>query len=186
MPDPENNRGHVDSPRPDERQTMRLARVLLLLAEAPLQPYKKPMDIERIAIYDFVADNPLLLFPEGEPQHDELLRAGFDPRSLSYHSASQRFANRRATLQDDLVQLLSLGLIAAARKSSTVSYVLTRRGDEVVTRLESSYADSYRASSRLISNKLNRIASTPLQARVGQFADARPFVIDLYGIEELA
>jgi hypothetical protein len=38
-----------------------MARLILLLAEGPGQPYSKPWDVERLGTYDFFADNPLLL-----------------------------------------------------------------------------------------------------------------------------
>jgi hypothetical protein len=169
-----------DASRPDDRGTVRLARLLLLLTEAPSQPYSKPASLERIGIYDFFADSPLLLFLEDSDEHRTLLRAGFDPRSLSYHSSSQRFTNRRARTQHDLARLLSLGLCNASRDGTKVVYSTTDLGTSTAGHLTSAYADAYRLSARLVARELNRLSDTKLRGRVAELTEARPFVIDLY------
>ncbi|MBF6621557.1 MAG: hypothetical protein ITG02_15175 [Patulibacter sp.] len=167
-------------PRPDDLLEGRLARLILLLAEGPGQPYPKPWDIERLGTYDFFADNPLLLFGEDAPERNELLLVGFDPRSFSYHSASQRFTNRRRRIQHDLGHLLSRGLVEARAEKSRVVYSLTEVGTRLAAQFSSTYADGYRASSKLVANALNRLADGALRTRVATVLEARPFVIDLY------
>lgn len=169
-----------DLTRPDDQGTVRLARLLLLMTEAPTQPYRKPADIDRIGTYDFFADNPLLLFAEETEPHRQLLRAGFDPRSLSYHSSSQRFVNRRARMQHDLARLVSLALCTTAREGSRVTYTITDKGTEISRHFASSYADAYRMSARLVARTLNRLSDTKLREYVANVIEARPFVIDLY------
>src|SRR3546814_13768218 len=50
--------------RPDDLLAFRLGRLLLLLDIVPGLPSPKPMDIERISLYDFFADNPFLVRSE--------------------------------------------------------------------------------------------------------------------------
>jgi DNA-binding transcriptional ArsR family regulator len=166
--------------RPDDLLYGRLARLLLLLAETPTQPYRKPADVERIGTYDFFADNPHLLFDENSTQRRTLLLAGFDPSTLSYHSSSQRFTNRRQRMQHDLAQLLARGLVDAKAEGSRVVYSLTTPGEEIATQMESSYADGYRDSVRLVANTLNRLSDRALRTRIAEALQADAFMIDLY------
>lgn len=170
--------------RPDDLLHTRLGRLALLLAEAPTQPYRKPMDIERIGVYDFFADNPLLLFAEDTSERRTLMLVGFDPASFSYHSSSQRFANRRARMQHDLAHLLALGLVQPAADANRVVYRLTEAGDGLAGGFSSSYADGYRISARLVVRELNRLGERKLRDRITQVLEARPFVIDLYRAPE--
>ena len=170
--------------RPDDLLYGRLARLVLLLAEAPSQPYRKPADIERLGTYDFFADNPHLLFGGDPEARRALLIAGFEPRTLSYHSSSQRFTNRRARMQHDLAQLLSRGLISARPDANRVVYSLTDTGEDLAAQFESAYADAYRTSARLVANTLNRLSDSRLRTRVAALLEARPFVIDLYAEPE--
>jgi hypothetical protein len=171
--------------RPDQLLYTRLGRLVLLLAEAPTQPYRKPADIERIGAYDFFADNPLLLFPEERDERKVLLLAGFDPDTFSYHSSSQRFANRRARMQHDLAHMLALGLVEPTVDASRVVYRLTGAGDALAVEFSSSYADGYRVSARLVVRELNRLSDRRLRDRITEVLEARPFVIDLYREPEL-
>jgi DNA-binding transcriptional ArsR family regulator len=172
--------------RPDDLLYGRLARLVLLLAEAPSQPYRKPADIERLGTYDFFSDNPHLLFDEDSEERRALLIAGFDPRTLSYHSSSQRFTNRRGRMQHDLAQLLARGLICARPDANRVVYSLTDAGEHLAAQFESAYADAYRTSARLVANALNRLSDSRLRTRVAAVLEARPFVIDLYAEPESA
>jgi hypothetical protein len=171
----------LDSPRPDDLLRVRMARLVLLMDEAPSQPRRKPADMERLGAYDFFADNPLLLFGEDAPERRELLLAGFDPRTFSYHSSSQRFTSRRARIQHDLAQLIARGVVTATRDGARVVYGLTPLGAELAGRFESSYADGYRVGARLVARELNRLSDTRLRDRIAEVVEARPFVIDVYG-----
>jgi hypothetical protein len=170
--------------RPDDLLYARLGRLLLLLASAPDQPYRKPLDIERVGTYDFFADNPHLLFEDNSPERRQLLLAGFNPGTFSYHSASQRFANRRARMQHDLAHLLALGLVEAHADASRVVYQLTDDGQEAAAKFNSSYADSYRIGAGLVVRKLNRLGQRAFQTEVAKLLQAESFVIDLYAPEE--
>lgn len=165
--------------RPDDLTISRLARLTLLLAAAPGQPNAKPLDVERIATYDFFADNPLLVFAPGTPEHIEVLLAGFDAQTLSYHSASQRFSNRRGRLQHDLAQLLARGLIRTHIDGKRVVYELTSAGEELAGTFSSVYAQAYLLSARLITKALNRLGPRQLRDSTARMLDAQSFLVDL-------
>lgn len=167
------------SRRPDDLTVSRLARLALLLQAAPGQPQAKPWDVERLATYDFFADNPLLVFGPGTPERTSALIAGFDPQSLSYHSASQRFSNRRARLQHDLAQLLARGLVRAHPEGKRVVYELTDSGHELAAEFSSVYAQGYRVSARLVTKALNRLSAKALRERTASMLRAEAFLVDL-------
>ena len=170
--------------RPDDLRYARLGRLVLLLAEAPTQPQRKPADVERIGTYDFFADNPHLLFGAESDERRALLLAGFDPATLSYHSSSQRFTNRRERMQHDLAHLLARDLIDARPDGSRVVYSLTERGEQLARKFESSYADGYRTSARLVAKVLNRLSDRALRTRVSEVLKADAFMVDLYRVDE--
>jgi DNA-binding transcriptional ArsR family regulator len=173
--------------RPDDLAVSRLARLTLLLAAAPGEPRSKPLDVERIATYDFFADNPLLVFAPGTREYTGVLLAGFDAQTLSYHSASQRFSNRRGRLQHDLAQLLARGLIRAEIDGKHVVYELTGAGEELADSFSSVYAQAYLLSARLITRTLNRLGPRQLRDRTARMLDARSFLVDLElrGVSEI-
>jgi hypothetical protein len=167
------------TPRPEDLTVTRLARLTLLLAAAPGQPQPKPLDVERLATYDFFADNPLLVFAPGTPERTSALLAGFEPQSLSYSSASQRFTNRRARLQNDLALLLARGLVRAKTEGKRVVYELTDTGHTLAGEFSSVYAQGYRVSARLIARALNRLGSHALRDRTTIMLHAEAFLVDL-------
>src|SRR4051794_24331102 len=116
--------GHLPL-RPEALRQFRLARLLLLLDVASEQKSLKPIDIERLAFYDFFAANPFLILGEDEAERRDLVLAGFNTDSLSYNSSAQRFTNRRARLQYDLTLLLSFSLVYAQTTAGHVAYSLT-------------------------------------------------------------
>lgn len=167
--------------RPDDDLAVRMGRVLLLLAEAPGQPRRRPADLERITAYDFFADSPFLLFDEHEAEWNDLLVAGFDPSSLSYHSSSQRLANRRAVVPHDMAHLLARGLCTAARDGAKVVYSIAEKGQAVADTFSSGYANAYCRSVRLVAKRLNQLADGALREEIERRVEAHDFLIDLYG-----
>ena len=165
--------------RPDDLALSRLARLTLLLAAMPDERQSKPMDVERLAAYDFFADNPLLVFPPGTPEHTAVLAAGFDPATLSYHSASQRFSNRRARLQHDLAGLLARGLIVARADGKRVVYDLTDSGRDLAGAFSSVYAQAYRKSAHLVTRTLNRLGPKQLRESTERMLNSEAFLVDL-------
>jgi hypothetical protein len=71
---------------PEDLDLFRLARLLLLMREVRGLKRARALDIERLAIYDFFAANPFLLFARETTAGTRL------------HVAEQRFVARRALL----------------------------------------------------------------------------------------
>lgn len=166
--------------RPDDLLAFRLARLLVLLDTVPDIASPKPMDIERISLYDFFADNPFLVFGRESEQHEMLVLAGFDSRNLSYQSSAQRFSSRRERLQHDLATLLAYGLVSAGATARRVAYALTDDGREHAQQLRSLYAKAYRRSAELITRELNRLSDKALQAQTREWLQADELLIDLF------
>ncbi|HEV7806531.1 MAG TPA: ABC-three component system middle component 2 [Solirubrobacteraceae bacterium] len=166
--------------RPDDLLAFRLGRLLLLLATVPDLPSPKPMDVERISLYDFFADNPFLMFGRDTDQHRQLVLAGFDSRNLSYQSSAQRFSSRRERLQHDLAALLSYGLLTAEAQARRVGYKLTDAGRVHAAELRSLYAQAYRRSADLVGRELNKLSDRALQQRTREWLQADELLIDLF------
>lgn len=166
--------------RPDDLLAFRLGRLLLLLDTLPGLPSAKPMDVERISLYDFFADNPFLIFARDSVEHETLVLAGFDSRNLSYQSSAQRFSSRRERLQHDLATLLAYGLTVAQADQRRVAYALTDLGREQARALRSLYAQSYRRSAELVGRRLNRLSDRALQEQTRQWLKADELLIDLF------
>src|SRR5689334_7835200 len=82
--------------RPDDLLLFRVARLMLLLDVAATLNLRKPVDIERLGLYDFFAANPFLVVGEDDAARQEVSLAGFSSYDLSYQSSGHRYANRRA------------------------------------------------------------------------------------------
>ena len=174
--------GHAESLplRPDDLLAFRLGRLLLLLATVPGLPSSKPMDIERISLYDFFADNPFLVFGRKSKEHRALVLAGFDSRSLSYQSSAQRFSSRRERLQHDLAVLIGYGLVVAEPQARRVAYSLSGAGSERAAELGSLYAQSYRQSAELIGRELNGLSDRALQEHTREWLQADELLVDIF------
>jgi hypothetical protein len=166
--------------RPDDLLAFRLGRLLLLLDVVPALPSPKPMDIERISLYDFFADNPFLVFRRDSAQHRALVLAGFDSRNLSYQSSAQRFSSRRERLQNDLAMLVAYQLVRAEPQARRVAYRLTDGGSLRAGELRSLYAQAYRRSAELVARELNRLSDRALQEQTRQWLQADELLIDLF------
>jgi hypothetical protein len=173
-------RGQTLPLRPDDLLAFRLGRLLLLLDTVPGPPSPKPMDVERISLYDFFADNPFLVFARDSIEHETLVLAGFDSRNLSYQSSAQRFSSRRERLQHDLATLLAYGLVSARPDQRRVAYGLTDLGRERSRELRSLYAQAYRRSAELVVRSLNRLSDRELQRQTRQWLQADELLIDLF------
>ena len=114
--------------RPEALRQFRLARLLVLLDVAAAQKPIKPIDIERLAFYDFFAANPFLILDADDPERRDVLLAGFNANSLSYNSSAQRFTNRRGRLQHDLALLIAYALVEASNLHGRIAYAATERG----------------------------------------------------------
>jgi len=166
--------------RPDDLLAFRLGRLVVLLSTVPGLPSAKPMDIERISLYDFFADNPFLVFGRETAEHETLVLAGFDSRNLSYQSSAQRFSSRRERLQHDLAMLVAFGLASATTDARRVVYTLTAVGTEQSASFKSLYAQAYRSSAALVGRELNRLSDRALQLRTREWLRADELLIDLF------
>lgn len=166
--------------RPDDLLAFRLGRLILLLDTVPGLPSPKPMDVERISLYDFFADNPFLIFGRDTDEHETLVLAGFDSRNLSYQSSAQRFSSRRERLQHDLATLIAYGLASATTEARRVVYSLTDTGREHAASLRSLYAHAYRSSAALVSRTLNKLSDRALQEETRRWLRADELLIDLF------
>ncbi|HEU4976299.1 MAG TPA: ABC-three component system middle component 2 [Baekduia sp.] len=142
--------------------------------------------LDRLAYYDFFADAPFLVFGDDTAQRRQLVLAGFSKTNLSYHSAAQRFANRRARLQHDLSLLAARGLIAPRQASGRVTWVTTDDGTRVAGQLRSMYALAFRESAALVVTKLNKLSDGALERDARRWLKAEPFLIDLVLDAEVA
>jgi hypothetical protein len=166
--------------RPDDLLSFRLGRLILLLDTVPGLPSPKPMDVERISLYDFFADNPFLIFGRETPEHETLVLVGFDSHNLSYQSSAQRFSSRHERLQHDLATPLAYGLVYAAPEAQRVVYSLTGAGREAANSLRSLYAQSYRSSATVVGRALNRLPDRALQQKTREWLRADELLIDLF------
>lgn len=166
--------------RPDDLLAFRLGRLLLLLDTVSGLPTPKPMDIERISLYDFFADNPFLVFGRETTQHRILVLAGFDSRSLSYQSSAQRFSSRRERLQHDLAVLVAYGLVTSEPRARRVAYGLSASGSMRANDLQSLYAQAYRRSADMIARELNRLSDRALQEQTREWLQADELLVDIF------
>lgn len=179
-------RGQALPLRPDDLLAFRLGRLLILLDTVPGLPSAKPMDIERMSLYDFFADNPFLIFGRDTVQHETLVLSGFDSQNLSYQSSAQRFSSRRERLQHDLATLVAYGLASARTEQRRVAYGLTDVGRVQAGAFRSLYAQAYRRSAQLVGRELNRLSDRALQQQTRQWLRADELLVDLFEPAPLA
>lgn len=170
--------------RPDGLTAFRLARLVLLLTIVGDRG-RDGVGLDRLAYYDFFADAPFLVFGDDTAQRRQLALAGFSKTNLSYHSAAQRFANRRARLQHDLSLLAARGLISPHHANGRVTWETTEDGANVAGQLRSMYALAFRESATLVVTKLNRLSDGALERDARGWLKAEPFLIDLIADPEL-
>jgi len=166
--------------RPEALRQFRLARLLVLLDVAAAQKPIKPIDIERLAFYDFFAANPFLIIDGDDPERRDVLLAGFNANSLSYNSSAQRFTNRRGRLQHDLTLLIAYALVEANNVSGRIAYAITERGSALARDLRALYAASYRDSASIVIRRLNKLSDKKLREEARRWLRAEGFLIDIY------
>lgn len=166
--------------RPEALRQFRLARLLVLLDVAAAQKPIKPLDIERLAFYDFFAANPFLILDDEDPERRDVLLAGFTANSLSYNSSAQRFTNRRARLQHDLTLLIAYALAGAENVQGRIAYTVTERGSALVRDLRALYASAYRNSASIVIRRLNKLSDKKLREESRRWLRAEGFLIDIY------
>lgn len=163
---------------PEDNRTFRMGRLLLLLSSAR-QGGRHIGSLDRLAYYEFFADNPWIVV-EGESgvdatDRDTLRIAGFSRTQLSYASAGPRFASRRERIRTDFAQLVTLGLAGL----SGTNFVITERGEEIALALQSSYADGYRSAANIVLRKLVRLSNRALEQQVEGWLGHSWLLLDL-------
>jgi hypothetical protein len=156
----------------EDDQRFRAACLTLLLdVIADVRP--EGVDAERVALFDFLAANPLLLArEESDPDRMRLRLAGFDDRALSYASAVQRYVTRRQRLPGDLGWLVAYGL-AKVVVDGRVRHQLTAAGREVARSFTSMYARAYRDAAVIVVNRLGRMPDRGLATIMSQWMAVR-------------
>lgn len=163
---------------PENSRTFRCARLLLLLATA-WHDGRQVASLDRLAYYDFFADNPWVVV-EGETSADAsdvdtLTLAGFSPTQLSYASTGQRFVSRRERIRADIAQLVAFGLV----RLDDTQIVITPSGQEIAESLQSSYADGFRASATVVLRRLVRLPNKQLDENVERWLGHSWLLLDL-------
>lgn len=163
---------------PDENQTFRLARTLLLLTVAQ-NTGKKVTSLDRIGYYDFFADSPFMIV-DGDNDRDaadrlDLELAGLVPNRLDYASSGPRFASRRRRLQHDLALLIGHGLV----EITSTGYEATEAGVTAADQLSSAYADAFRTSAAIILRRLASMSGAELERTVDQKLGESWLLVDL-------
>lgn len=165
---------------PEDLQLFRLGRLLLLLDEVANVRSPKPLDVERLGIYDFFAASPFLIFPQSSRQGVELTLSGFESHALGYQSSFHRFATRRERMRSDISRLVALGLVAVEARDGKVAFAISPTGSEHAQRFSGLYAQAYRRGASAIAKELNKLSDSRLRNKVGEWLQAEPFLIDLF------
>lgn len=166
--------------RPDDLLLFRVARLMLLLDVAATLKLRKPVDIERLGLYDFFAANPFLVIGDDETARQQVSLAGFSSYDLSYQSSGHRYANRRARLRNDLAMLVGYGAATASVEGQRVVYRVTDHGRELVSELTTLYAIAYRGSAEIVLSRLDKLSDTRLRNEAKQWLNDERLLIDLY------
>ncbi|MFK4484622.1 ABC-three component system middle component 2 [Curtobacterium sp. AB7] len=163
---------------PESSATFRMGRLLLLLGVAR-QDGRTIDSVDRLAYYEFFADNPWVILGDGAPSdandRDSLRLAGFSQTQLSYASTGHRFASRRERIRGDLAQLITFGLVRLAG----TRFSTTEGGDQLVANMQSSYADAYRSSASIVLRRLVRLSNKRLEENVEEWLGHSWLLVDL-------
>lgn len=163
---------------PEDSQTFRIARLLLLLDVAN-EDLRNVASLDRLAYFEFFADNPWVVVGGDRPadtrDRDTLTLAGFSPTQLAYASTGQRFTSRRERLRADLARAIAIGLAKLAANR----IVITELGRELARGLQSSYADGYRASASIVLRRLVPLSNKALDEQVERWLGHSWLLVDL-------
>jgi hypothetical protein len=171
--------GRLPTP-PEDLQLFRLGRLLLLFDEVAVLKSPKPLDVERLGIYDFFAASPFLIFPESTRQGLELTLSGFESHALGYQSSFHRFTTRRERMRADISRLVALGLVTVEARDGKVAFAIAEPGSEYAQQFCGLYAQMYRKGASLVAKQLNKLSDSRLRVSVGEWLQAEPFLIDLF------
>lgn len=163
---------------PERNSNFRIARLLLLLDVAH-ENGRQVASIDRLAYYEFFADNPFIVIA-GDKSRDRADRAtvelaGFSQIKLGYASSGHRFLSRRRRLRHDLARLVALGLTTLG----STGYLITDRGSELAGQFRSSYADGYRLSAEIILRRLVPLSGKRLEENAEDWLGHSWLLLDL-------
>lgn len=151
----------------------------LLIAICSESAPKHALDLDRLAVVEFLAANPFLLVsPDGDAAL-QLRLAGFGAHSLSYAAPGQRYATRRERLLQDLSRLVSTGLVTVDVVGGKRVILPTMLGLSQSDRLTSTYADAFRASLAVVLPVVRRLSDTALRHQLEVWLRADPTLFDL-------
>lgn len=163
---------------PEHSETFRLARLVLLL-DVAREFGRQVASIDRLAYYEFFADNPFIVI-DGDRPRDRADRAtvelaGFSRIQLGYASSGQRFLSRRRRLQHDLARLVAFGLVTL----NGSGYTVTEQGESLSGNFRSIYSDSYRASAEIILRRLVGLSGKAMDAKAEEWLGHSWLLVDL-------
>jgi hypothetical protein len=156
----------------EDDTVFRLAQLILLL-DAVSDLYPDGTDVERLAVFGFLAAHPLLLAREDtDPDRLPLLMTGFDDRGIAYASVAHRYVTHRTRTPQDLALLVAYGLVAVS-VAGRVTYRLTGRGRATAREFTAVYARSYATAARIVVARLRRLSDRGLRDRMQILTKAR-------------
>jgi hypothetical protein len=156
----------------DDDPVFRLAQLILML-DVVSDRYPDGIDIERLAVFGFLAAHPLLLAREDDdPDRMRLLMAGFDDRAVGYASAAHRYVTHRIRTPQDLALLVAYGLVAVS-VTGRVCYRATSRGRAMAHEFTAVYARSYADAARIVVGRLRRFSDRGLWERMQALLEPR-------------
>ena len=157
------------------------ARLLLLFKILDKMEVRKGINIERIGYYDFFSAQPFLIFGEDDKETRlDLIYYGFESKTISYGSSSQRFENRREKLKQYLAGLIVRDLITIENIDGELVYSITETGKIVANMFNTFYDAAYQKSARLVIEKLKNLSNKKISMNAREWLKAEPFIIDLY------
>lgn len=172
--------------RAEDVPQFRMAQLLFVLSTA--RELSLELDLEQVAVVEFLAANPFLVLPDRTRAANELRLRGFSRHSISYASPGQRYVSRRERVASDIAQLVSFGLSVVAARGGRRVIEVTTTGLSLAEEFSSVYADAYRASVREVLPVVTKLSSTKLQASLEDWLRIDPVLFDLFDaptVEEL-
>ncbi|WP_157157009.1 hypothetical protein [Diaminobutyricimonas sp. LJ205] len=170
--------------RADAVAEFRMAQLLITIAAE--FPSQQSLDLERLAIVEFLAANPFLVFDEDEELATRLRLAGFGTHSLSYAAPGQRYATRRERLFSDLNRLVAFGLVSLRVVGGRRVLDATPLGMTVAAEMTSTYADAFRSSLKVVGPVVARLSDAALRQQLGVWLRADPLLFDLLDLEHVS
>jgi hypothetical protein len=165
----------------DDQDLFNSARLLILFDVLEKTGDTVGLNIEKVGYYDFFSAQPFLIFGNEEKKTKiGLILYGFELRTISYMSSSQRFANRREKLKHYLAQLMIRDLVKVRNIDGEIVYSITADGKKIANSFNTQYDYAYRKSAKLIIKKFKGWSNNKIALNAKSWLKAEPFVIDLY------